>query len=399
MRTCLLALLIVTPALAEDWARFRGPNGTGVSADKTIPVKWAKEDVLFRAEIPGTGHSSPIVVGKRVFLLSATADARLVLCYDALSGKKLWEKSVSGGKGKMQSNKSSLASSTPCSDGESLYCSFWDGKNVSLHAYDFEGKELWTRDLGRFTSQHGPGFSPIVVDGKVIINFDQDKSAVLQAFDAKTGKLAWQVDRPAFRSCYSTPFLLGRLLVVASTAGISAYTLDGAERWNYEWSFSGMAQRTVASPVAVDGMVYACSGDGSGLRAMIAVRPNATTGKADLVWSKDTGTPYVPTLLAKGGHLYGVNDEGMALCYEAKSGKVSWQERFAGPMSGSPILIDDKVYVIDEKGVCRVFAAEPAALRVLARNEVGEPVFSTPAVANGRLYIRGSKHLICVGAK
>src|SRR3954468_16216576 len=94
MRTCLLALLFVAPALAEDWARFRGPNGAGVSADKTIPVKWTKKDILFRAEIPGTGHSSPIVVGKRVFLLSATADARLVLCYDALGGKKLWEKSV-----------------------------------------------------------------------------------------------------------------------------------------------------------------------------------------------------------------------------------------------------------------------------------------------------------------
>ncbi len=403
MRICLLALLFVAPALAEDWARFRGPNGTGVSTDKTIPVKWAKKDILFRAEIPGAGHSSPIVVGKRVYLLSATDEARLVLCYDALSGKKLWEKSVSGGKGKMADRRSSLASSTPCSDGERLICSFWDGKRVSLHAYDFDGGELWTKDLGSFTSQHGPGFSPIVVGGKVIINLDHDKSAVLQAFDAKTGKLAWQVDRPAFRSCYSTPFLLGegkdQRLIVASTAGISAYSLDGIRSWGYEWSFHAKPLRTVASPIAADGMIFACAGDGSGDRAMIAVKPDTIAGKATLVWSKDSGTPYVPTLLAKDGHLYGVNDKGLALCFEAKSGKVVWKSRLSGDVYASPVLIDDKVYTIDEKGVCHVFAPEPKALRVLARNEVGEPVFSTPAVANGRLYIRGKSHLICVGVK
>ena len=400
MRTCLLALLFVAPALAEDWARFRGPNGTGVSADKTIPVEWTKENILFRAEILGAGHSSPIVVGKRVFLLSATEDARLVLCYDALSGKKLWEKSVAGAVGKTHT-KSSLASSTPCSDGERLYCSFWDGKKVSLHAYTLDGDELWTTDLGRFTSQHGPGFSPVVVGGKVIVNVDQDGSAVLQAFDAKTGKPAWRVDRPAFRSCYSTPFVLGegkeQRLVVASTAGITAYTLDGAKSWNYEWTFQGKPLRTVASPIAAEGTIFACAGDGNGDRAMIAVKPSADGGKPTLVWSKESGTPYVPTPVAKDGHLYGVNDFGMAQCYEAKSGTIVWQKRLYCLVSASPILIEGKVYVIDEKGVCHVFAAETKALRVLAKNEVGEVVYSTPAVSNGRLYIRGSKHLICVG--
>ena len=404
MRTCLIALLVACPAFAEDWSRFRGPNGTGVSADTSIPTKWSKEDVLFRAEIPGSGHSSPIVVGKRVFLLSATDDARLVLCYDATGGKKLWEKSVGGEVGRTHA-KSSLASSTPCSDGERLYCAFWDGKRVSLHAYDLEGKALWTKDLGRFTSQHGPGFSPVVVAGKVVINLDQDKSAVLLAFDAKTGNQLWKADRPAFRACYSTPFVIGEgkdlRLVVASTAGVSAYTLDGARSWNYAWTFAAAPLRTVGSPVGADGTIFACAGDGSGDRSMIAVRPDANGGTPALVWSKEKPkfTPYVPTLLAKDGHLYGVNDMGVALCFEAKSGEVLWQKPLSGPVSGSPVLIAGKVYATDEKGVCHVFAAETKGLRVLAKNDLGEAVFSTPAVADGRLYFRGSTHLICVGTK
>ena len=400
MRTCLLALLVACPALAEDWSRFRGPNGTGVSSDDAVPVVWTKKDTRFRSEIPGTGHSSPIVVGKRVFLLSATDDARLVLCYDATSGKKLWEKSVAGGAGTTH-RKSSLASSTPCSDGERLYCSFWDGKRVSLHAYDLEGKRLWAKDLGPFTSQHGPGFSPIVVEGKVIINLDQDKSAVLRVFDAKTGNDSWKSERPAFRSCYSTPFVLGQgtnlRLVVASTAGVSAYTLDGTKSWHYDWTFTGMPLRTVGSPVAADGMIFACAGDGSGDRSMIALKPDPNGGKPALVWSKAKNTPYVPTLLAKDGYLYGVNDTGVALCIEAKSGTMMWQTRLCGQVSGSPVLIGGKVYATDEEGVCHIFAAETKALRVLAKNKVGEAVFSTPAVSDGRLYFRGSKHLICVG--
>ena len=400
MRICLLALLVACPAVLGDWSRFRGPNGTGVSSDAGVPVEWAKEDFLFRAEIPGAGHSSPIVVGKRVFLLSATADARLVLCYDAEGGKKLWEKRIAAGVGRTHP-KSSLASSTPCSDGERLYCSFWDGKRVGLYAYDLEGKALWDTDLGPFTSQHGPGFSPIVVAGRVVVNLDQDKSAVLRAFDADTGKLAWAAERPAFRSCYSTPFVLGEgkdsRLVVASTAGVSAYTLDGVRSWNYAWAFAAAPLRTVGSPIAAGGMVFACAGDGSGDRAMIAVRPDANGGPPSLVWSKEKNTPYVPTLLAKGDHLYCVNDAGVALCIEAKTGEVMWQSRLGGPMSGSPVLIGGKVYATDEAGTCHVFAAEPKALRVLARNKVGEAVFSTPAVSGGRLYLRGSKHLICVG--
>jgi outer membrane protein assembly factor BamB len=402
-----LGLLVLAALNAgADWARFRGPNGTGAVADKDVPVRWGEKDVAFKSPIPGTSHSSPIVVKGRVYLLSATNRERLVLCYDADGGKQLWAKAVPGSVGKMQNRKSSLASATPCSDGERLYCVFWDGRNVSLHGYDLSGKDLWHRDLGRFTSQHGPGFSPIVVDGKVIVNNDQDGAAVLLAFDGKTGEPAWQVERKPFRACYSTPFVLeqnaGKELVVTSTAGITGYALaDGKELWHYAWSFPVKPLRTVGSSVVADGLVFGCSGDGDGSRHMIAVKLPGKGGesKPSLAWAKDSQTPYVPTFVAHEGHLYGVLDNGNALCFEAKTGKRAWMARLAGNVSASPLLIDGKVYVFDEKGDGYVFAASPEGLKVLAKNRVGEPVMATPAVVDGRLYIRGDKRLYCVGKK
>src|SRR5262249_35099298 len=154
---------------------------------------------------------------------------------------------------------------------------FWDGKNVALFAYDFKGELVWKRELGAFKSQHGPGFSPIVVDGKVIVNNDQDGKATLQAFDAKTGEPAWDVKRPAFRACYSTPFVneqgpAGKELVVVSTMSLNGYNLtDGKSIWNYTPSFPVKPLRTVGSALLADGHLFVGSGDGDGSRLMFAV--------------------------------------------------------------------------------------------------------------------------------
>jgi outer membrane protein assembly factor BamB len=401
----LAGVLCVVLLTGADWPRFRGPNGTGIASDKDIPVKWTEKNILWKTALPGSGHSSPIVVKGKVFLEAATKTERLLVCIDAQSGKKVWAKSVPGQVGATHP-RSSLASATPCSDGERIYGVFWDGKHVWLHAYDFAGKHLWKTDLGEFTSQHGPGFSPIVYDGKVIVNNDQDGSAVLQAFHAKDGKPAWEVKRPAFRACYSTPFIheqgaSGTELIVTSTAGISGYNpADGTEVWKYTWSFTGMALRTVGSSVVADGLVIAAAGDGSGARGMIAVKlgGKGDVTRTNLVWEKDRATPYVPSVLAYQGHLYTIHDKfGVATCYETKTGKVVWEHRLDLPIMSSPVLVDGKVYAAGEKGDVVVFAATPAGCKVLARNRLGELVYSTPAVANGRMYIRGAKHLFCIG--
>jgi outer membrane protein assembly factor BamB len=404
----LLAAASVSALLAADWARFRGPNGSGTVADKDVPVKWTDDNVLWKTELTGKGHSSPIVVKGKVFLLSATDKERSLVCLDADKGKQLWSKKAPGKFVKIRHD-SSFASSTPCSDGERVYCAFWDGSKVSLHAYDLDGKALWQQDLGEFKSQHGHGFSPIVHDGLVIVNNDQDGTAQLQAFFAKTGKPAWSVKRKAFRTCYSTPFILetkgGPELVVGSTAGVTRYNpADGKELWNFEWKFEYTKPlRTVGSPVAVDGVVVLGSGDGDGSRALIAVKLDGKgdVSKTNLAWDKNNaGTPYVPSPLAHQGHVYTITDDGQAVCYEAKSGEEKWRKtRLADSFYASPVLINGNVFAISNKGDVVVFAAKPDKFELVARNKLGEQVFASPAVANGRLYVRGVKHLICVGKK
>src|SRR5262245_53664789 len=251
-----LAGLLLGCALAAgaNWPRFRGPNGTGVADDKDVPVQWAAQDVLWKAPLAGGGPSSPIVWGNRVFVQAATPSQRMLVCLDADKGKVVWTKKVAGKRGKTHP-RSSLASSTPCTDGERVYTVFWDGSGLALVAYDFAGKLVWEKDLGPFKSQHGPGLSPVVYDGKVFVNNDQDGSAVLLAFDAKTGKPACQAKPPAYRACYSTPFLYeppgaDPQLIVTSTTRLSGYDpKTGDEIWKFTWSHPGMPLRTVASAI------------------------------------------------------------------------------------------------------------------------------------------------------
>jgi outer membrane protein assembly factor BamB len=406
----LLPFLLVALLSGADWPRFRGPNGTGTSADKDVPVKWGEKNVLFKAKLPGVGRGSPIVVGDRVFLLAATRGERLVVCLDAKTGEEKWVKKVPGKVGRTHP-KSSLANSTPCSDGKKVYCVFWDGRNVGLYAYDIDGKLAWEKDLGPFKSQHGPGFSPMLYqDGKtslVIVNNDQDDSARLLAFDTEKGELKWEKKRKAFRSCYSTPILNKTAkgeaeLIVTSTAGITGYApATGEERWTYRWSFPVKPLRTVGSSVVEGGMVFASSGDGDGSRAMIGVKLGGSgdVTKTNHVWSIDSNTPYVPTVLAKGGYLYTIYDKGgTAICRDAKTGEAKWRRRISeADVSASPVMIDGKVFVIDEDGTVTVFEATAAGYKQLAKNRVGESVLASPAVANGRLYVRGERHLFCIG--
>jgi outer membrane protein assembly factor BamB len=286
-------------------------------------------------------------------------------------------------------------------DGKRVYAVFWDGRNMLVAAHDLDGKFLWKHDLGEFASQHGAAVSPMVCDGKVIVTNDQDGSAELVALDARTGDVAWRAPRRAFRACYSTPFVIERSgkvkrLIVASTAGITSYDPEnGREEWDWRWPFTGMALRTVASPVLSHGLIIASSGDGSGERDTVAVRADGE-GHAKKVWEKKRDMPYVPTMLASGDYLYWVHDKGMAGCMVAKTGKRVWLERLGEPFSASPILIDGKIYALGEQGTVFVYRASPT-FKLLAKNAVGEGVMATPAVADNRLFIRGSEHLICIG--
>jgi outer membrane protein assembly factor BamB len=400
--------LCATASLAQagNWPRFRGPNGSGIAPDKDIPVHWTEQDgVLWKTAVPGTGNSSPVIWGDFLFLQSARANGgeRLLLCLRVSDGKILWTQAVPGGPAHKHA-KNSWASSTPATDGERVYCLFWDGKDLSVHAFDFEGRSLWQHALGSLTSQHGAGASPVVFDGKVFVNNDQDGEAELIALDAKTGQAVWKAARQPFRACYSTPFICEEPghapeLIVASTAGLTAYEPQtGSENWSWKWSFSGRPLRTVASPLAGPGWLFANSGDGSGDRHAVALKVDrqASGVKVALAWEEKRQLPYVPTMLLWGDHVYYVNDNGLAGCRDARTGTAAWTERLGGTVTASPVLIDGKIYAANEDGTVYVFAAAPR-FQLLAKNNLGEPVFATPAVADNRLFIRGKTHLYCIG--
>jgi outer membrane protein assembly factor BamB len=301
-----------------------------------------------------------------------------------------------------------------------VYAVFWDGASLAMHAYDFAGKPVWKHDLGSFAGgTTGAGTSPVVYGGLVYLNHDQDKfkdgeeeksgfpgrTAEVIAVDARTGKLVWRAPRATFQCSYSTPFLhhdaIGKAeLIVASTAGLAGYDpKTGIENWKWVWTFRVQPRRTVASPVLAHGLVFASCGSGDGERHLIAVRKpdKGDVTSTNLVWQNRKGyLPYVPTLLAWGDHLYFAGDGGIAGCLDAKTGAEIWTERLGtGSINASPIQIDGNVYVATEEGDVYVYRAAPA-FKLLAKNSLGEGVRATPAVSNGRLFIRGERRLCCI---
>lgn len=398
--------LVAGYLLAAPWPRFRGPNGEGVALDTDLPLSWkGPEEAAWKVTLPGEGNSSPVIWDNHLFVQSASIDGRqrFLVCLRPQTGQIVWTRQWTG-KAAPKHRKNTFASNTPALDGERVYALFWTGEKYTLIACDFAGKTIWEKDLGPYTSQHGAGHSPIVHDGKVIVANDQDGTSVLLAFDGRSGRTLWQTPRKPFRACYSTPFVLQRPgrraeLIVASTAGITGYDPNtGRELWHWEWRFDGMPLRTVGSPILASGLIVATSGDGGGARHAVAIRPGDQGSVPDshLVWENKRFLPYVPTLLARGEYVFFVNDAGIAGCIRAANGERVWMERLegGGAFSASPVLAGDRVYAVSEEGEVFVFAAS-ASFRLLGRGRVGEQVFATPAIADGRLFIRGRQHLFC----
>ncbi len=407
------AAVAVAVGSAADWARFRGPNGTGVAAD-AAPVRFdLKTDLAWKTEIPGVGYGSPIVVKGKVFLQSAadTGTRRHLVCVDAGTGKVDWTKDVDSPAAPGMHKKNTAASGTPCSDGERVYAAFWLGNDIAVHAFDPDGKPLWDTVLGKFVGQHGVAHSPMAFDGKVYFNLDQDGAAELVALDAETGKVAWRKTRKANRSSYTTPLVLEEKgkpaqLIVGSTTTVDSYDpKTGDVNWTYavKWANPNKQLRAIGQQVFAGGSVVTYYGEGGADRYVVAVKLGGTgdvsaTAKA---WSATNGkTPYVPSMIAHKGHLYWVTDNGQAACADAATGAVLWTDKvFEKAVSASPVLIGDTILAVDESGNVASFKASPKGLGDVEKSALGQPAFATPAAADGKLYFRGGKFLFCIGGK
>ena len=405
-------IFVVGAAGAGNWEQFRGPNGAGVAPKESVPAELEKH-LLWKVKVPGLGNSSPVIWNDMLFLQAATTDGRerSLLCLHPKTGERIWERKFPGQpldpKKKITHEKNSLASSTPATDGVAVYTAIWDAKDVILHAHTVKGEPMWEKNLGNFKSQHGPGGSPMIHRDNVYYVFDMDGVAVLHCFDKTTGKERWKMPREAFRASYSIPQILekgvnGTELIVTSTTAITSYNPEtGSQNWNWTWSWPASLKqplRTIATSIETNGMLFACAGDGGGDRYMVALNlPGVVGAKPAQAWDNPKEFPYVPCLLSRGDNIYFVNDRGFAGCFDAKTGKKIWYERLAETAcTASPILIGDKIYAGTEQGDVFVLAAEPT-FKVLAVNALGERSLATPAVADGRFFVRGASSLFCYG--
>jgi outer membrane protein assembly factor BamB len=405
---CLLAWLgLAYSSLAQEWSRFRGPNGTGISDAKTIPTTWTEKDFNWKVALDGTGHSSPVLWGEKIFLTSTDESQGkiIVLCVKAADGSVAWQKSFPFAPfAKHKFN--SFASSTPAVNESHMYVTWSTPDRYTIMAFDHQGKTVWERNLGPFKSQHGSGTSPIIYNDKVILSNDQDGESFLIAMDSKTGATSWKTPRNSTNAGYSTPFLYQptgqkpSLIFNSQAHGISAIDPEnGTPLWEFGTAFD---KRTVSSPVLASGLIIGSCGQGGGkVDYLVAVRPGdvATGKRPQLAYDLRRAAPYVPTALAYGDLLFLFDDDpGIATCLHAPSGETRWNERVGGTFFGSPVCVDGRLFCVSATGEVVVIAASDK-FHLLATNPLGETCHTTPAVAGGRMYIRTVGHLFSIGGK
>ena len=390
---------------AAEWSRFRGPSGAGISDAATVPVKWTEKDCNWKVKLPGTGHSSAVLWGKRIFLTCAEAKTakRMILCLGAADGGIVWHQDYPS-RVYRHHRDNSFASSTPAVDAEGVYVTWTTPNEVTLLGLDHSGDEKWRRSLGPFKSMHGSGTSPIVFDDLVVLANDQQGKAFLIAVDRKTGRTRWQVDRrdgltPASTPCIYRPEGGAPELIFTSTAhGITSVDpSSGGTNWEVGDVF---LDRCVGSPVFAHGLIIASYGFGNRGTRLVAVRPGSKDKNIEpkLVYDITKSGPLVPTLLVKNDLLFLWADDGNVTCVRAATGEQIWRQRVDGSFYGSPVCVNDRLYCISKKGDVVVLAASDE-FQLLARVPLGELSYGTPAVGNGVMYIRTYRHLISVGGK
>lgn len=401
-----LVTVVSTGALtAQEWTRFRGPNGTGHGELDNAPVSWADDDHAWKIRLPGEGHASPVLWGERIFIGSAVPERRMFVmaAYNAVDGGELWKREFSVG-GYTMHRFNSLASATAAVDAEHVVFTRQDGEHCFLTALDHDGKTLWERDLGPFSSQHGSSHSPVIIDDKVILNYDQVLPGKVLALDIENGETVWEVPRAPRRADYSVPCLMEReggspvLLLNSSEDGITAVDpADGSIVWKTEPLL--LRLRSVSSPIVAGGLTFASCGSGGGGNYIIAVRPPGSgNARAELAYEIRRSANYVPTPIAVGNRVYLWSDGGIVTCIDPVTGDEIWRERAGGNYFASPVAVGDKIYGTSTTGEVTVLRAGDT-FNVLGTSDLGEATHATPAVANNHLYFRTLTHLIAVRGK
>jgi len=427
--------------VAGSWPSFRGPQASGVANGQRLPERWdatTGEGILWRAPLPGLGHSSPIVWGDRVYVTTAVSsdpkatfrkglygdgDAStdrsrqrwLLMAFDKRSGKPVWERvACEGVPIDKRHIKSTYASATPATDGRTIVA--WFGSQ-GVFAYDANGALRWKVDLGRMdlgaydipTYEWGPASSPVIWKDLVILQVDTQTDSFLLALNVETGETVWKTGRDELPS-WGTPTVAetsaGPVLVTNASKFIRGYDpRTGKELWR----LGGSSKITAPTPIVSDDLLVVASGRGPE-RPIFVVRPGSVgdltlrdgrTSSDAVVWSRTARGPYMPTPLALGGVLYVLGNNGVFDAYRLSSGEELYRQRLPVVGSGysaSPVAADGKIYLSGEDGDILVVAAGPE-FKHLATNPIGEPLMATPALSNGVMYVRSPGTLFAIGSR
>ncbi|HYP54367.1 MAG TPA: PQQ-binding-like beta-propeller repeat protein [Pyrinomonadaceae bacterium] len=438
LRVSLILFLACSAARAQNWPQFRGPRASGVAEGHRTPVNWdasKSQNVLWKTPIPGLSHASPVVWGERVFVVTAESSDPApryvakdrgiglagdepkhtwrVYALDRRTGRVLWQRTAHEGVPRARRHvKATQANSTPATDGRVVVALMG---SEGLFAYDFDGKLLWKQDLGVLNpglwddpnSSWGHGSSPVIHRNLVIVQADGHKQSFIAAYNLKDGKQAWRVERNEITS-WSTPTVVesnGRAELVANGGRyIRGYDPQtGKELWRFSDNDTQVKQQ---APLVANGLIYVAGGYPPG-RGMYAFRPGASGDislkageqlNAHLAWKSEKGSPYTTTPIVYGDILYAVADLGVLSAFDAKTGRLIYQERLPTSFSASPVAADGKLYLSSEDGDVYVVRAGPK-YELLATNPMGEPLMATPALVEGTLILRSKGHVYAVGSK
>lgn len=424
LNIALLSLFITSltfaPTHAENWPGWRGPRGDGSSNSQRPPLQWNAETgdgIIWKTEIPGIGHASPIIWEDHAFIVTCDLDAqvRQLIALDANKGDILWKRNVIKAKLEKKHALNSFASGTPATDGNLVFVTFFEaddqeivapnvgserkifpGKMV-VAAYDYEGNQKWIVKPGEFISAHGYSSCPVLYKDLVIVNGDHDGDSYILALNKNTGETVWKTKRSYGIRSYCTPLIReidGRTQMVFS--GSKHIISLNPENGDVHWVVEGPTEQFVASMVYDGELFYMCAGFPTYHVMGIDPRGKGDVTETHVRWHSKEVRCYVPSPVVIGDYLIVADDRGTANCYSTKDGTRLWLDRLGNHFSASLLKANGLAYLIADNGLTKI--VKPGKeLEVIAENPLNEYVYASPALANNRLYIRGEKHLFCIG--
>jgi outer membrane protein assembly factor BamB len=406
-----LITAMLSSTQAQEWTRFRGPNGQGRIETKGIPIQWTEADYAWKTPLPNEGHSSPVLWGDRVFITCSDKSKATtsILGLSASTGQILWQKDYQLTEYPMNPL-NTYAASTPAADAHAVYVLWTTTAQFTLIKLDHDGHELWKKEYGPIDSKHGPCISPMLYQDMVIFTQEsRDNTKGLGsrwlAVDKKDGAIRWQIKRDptGVKNDYMTPCVYvdptgkEQLIFSSQCNGITGVDpINGNILWEVPLSFKG---RTISSPVLAGDLVIASDGAGTSGKVLAIVKAGTVNQPGKVLHRIETRlAPFIPTSIVVHDRLYTFHDAGAVVCWDIQTGKPIWEEKTRKRFYGSPIALGDRIYCITSKGEVLVLQAGDSYKR-LATNPLGEKSQATPAVANGNLYLRTLTSLICVSGK